>query len=63
MTQHRFRVGQTVRVAGDGANKPATAAITRLLPADHEHLPLRYRVKVAIDKYERMVTEDQLTPG
>ena len=63
MTSHRFRVGQNVRVLGAEVNKTLAAAVTRLLPADHENLPLRYRIKAAIDKHERMVTEDQLLPG
>ncbi|MGA0533988.1 hypothetical protein [Hansschlegelia sp. KR7-227] len=64
MTKHRFKVGDRASLAATASLKMATSVvITGLYPADHENLPLRYRVKAPSESHERMATEDQLKPG
>ncbi len=63
MTDHKYKVGQTVRVvrsAKDGAYPVPGGKfnVTGLLPSDGAENP--YRLKSALDGHERGVTENRL---
>jgi hypothetical protein len=61
MSNHRFKVGQTVNYTpgfiGD-ANADAVFKITHLLPAEDDEF--RYRKKSPSEPYERVAKESQL---
>ena len=64
MSHHKFKLGQSVQYVPDKlqATTPAGAyKITRLLPSTGRDQ--QYRIKNALEPYERIAQESQLTPG
>lgn len=62
MTRHKFKLGQSVQYVPDKLQptKPAGAYnITRLLPSAGRDQ--QYRIKNALELYERIAQESQLT--
>jgi hypothetical protein len=63
MPIHKFKLGQSVQFAPDKLQAAPTSGvyeITRLLPSAGRDL--QYRIKNALEPYERMAQESQLTP-
>lgn len=63
MAHHKFKLGQSVQYVPDKlqAKTPAGAyKITRLLPSAGR--AQQYRIKNALEPYERIAQESQLTP-
>ena len=62
MASHKFKIGQSVQYAPDKLQPGVSAGhykITRLLPsAGRDH---QYRIKNALEPYERIAQESQLT--
>jgi hypothetical protein len=61
MSNHRFKVGQTVNYTPGpigSVNADAVFKITHLLPADDDEF--QYRIKNASEPYERVAKESQL---
>ena len=57
MSEHRFRIGQTVVVSAQGA-PPGPYSITRLLPAEQGEP--NYRGKSLVDAHERAISENAI---
>jgi hypothetical protein len=63
MTHHRYTVGQAVDFTPGRWGLPASAReykIIRLLPSEGGHL--LYRIKCAVETFERVAKESELTP-
>jgi len=61
MSDHRFKVGQTVNYTPGfigGVTADAVFKIMHLLPADDEEF--QYRIRSASEPYERVAKESQL---
>lgn len=62
MPRHKFKIGQSVQYAPDKLQTAAPSGqykITRLLPSTGRSQ--QYRIKNALEPYERIAQESQLT--
>lgn len=61
MADHKFRVGQFVRLQPDASTRAAGVySVVQLLPGGVDGI-LQYRIKGGHEQHERMVKEHQLT--
>lgn len=61
MAQHRFTVGQTVKLKNLYGMPPRTPDTYRVVQAmPHENGPPQYRIRSDQERHERMANEDNL---
>ena len=61
MTDHRFHVGQQVRLKHDALTRVAgSVEVLRKMPCDVDGAP-QYRVRAVGDSFERLAKEHQLS--